>query len=55
MHSKKVSILLTHISYDYEKVLILCSNGTFGITLSFALIGGISISISGELFYEGNE
>jgi len=31
------------------------SNGTFGITLSFALIGGLSISIQGELFYEGNE
>ena len=35
--------------------VFLDSNGTFGITLSFALIGGISISISGELFYEGNE
>lgn len=31
------------------------SNGTFGITLSFALIGGLSISIQGELFYEENK
>lgn len=31
------------------------SNGTFGITLSLALIGGLSISIQGELFYEENK
>lgn len=31
------------------------SNGTYGVTFSFALIGGLSISITGELYYEKNE
>ncbi len=31
------------------------SNGTFGITLSFALIGGISVTISGNFYYEDNK
>ena len=30
------------------------SSGAFGITLSYALIGGISISITGNIYYEGN-
>ena len=31
------------------------SKGTYGVTFSFALIGGLSISITGELYYEKNE
>ena len=31
------------------------SNGTFGLTLSFALIGGISVTISGNFYYEDNK
>ena len=31
------------------------SNGTYGVIFSFALIGGLSISITGELYYEKNE
>ena len=31
------------------------SDGTFGITLTIAVIGGVSISITGNLYYESNE